>query len=361
MGGDRRRHDRQRPAARVAERRTDRATPGILRCEGERGSGQANDVQERDIEVGVEQDGDRVEDAAAGRGHAHAARRRPRPRRAHWSRRSHSATTKPVPTDDRPQVAAETLSVLASATCGDRPRRGIGRPIDRRPGQRLEADEDVGEPGVVEPAAEPDGDLGRWREDRGHRPDGGRAAGGLGQAGHRAFGQEAAREPHDQQCLDRPEAGAHRPVGRPEQAVAEPPGDRAADARADRFADGDRADQGGKDDERPEDRVDLAECVAEERQGVEDGRASRGWRPSSPRTCGIAPERQPRMAATTTSSSVTASMGFTGRSSHRPAEGALGASAGRSAGVPEPASRPRSGQATVIVIGAAPPVVSLMV
>src|SRR5688572_21339647 len=54
--------------------------------------------------------------------------------------------------------------------------------------------------------------------------------------------------------------------------------------------------------------------------------------PRSPRTCGIAPERHPRMAATTTSRSVTASMGFTARSSHRPAEAALAPRPGRWSG-----------------------------
>ncbi len=255
VAGDRRRHDRQRPATGVAECRADRATPGILRREGERGSGQAIDVEERDIEVRVEQDGDRVEHAAARRGHAHSACARP----GHDVRVGDDVVIgDDEPGPDRRQAAGggRDLERARFGDLRDRPRRGIGRPIDRRPGQRLEADEDVGEPRVVEPAAEPDGDLGRWRKDRGHRPDRGRAAGGLGQARHRPFGQQAAGEPHDQQRLDRAEAGAHRPVGRPEQPVPESPGQRAADVRADRFAEGDRADQDGKDDDRPEGGVD---------------------------------------------------------------------------------------------------------
>src|SRR3954470_12407495 len=57
--------------------------------------------------------------------------------------------------------------------------------------------------------------------------------------------------------------------------------------------------------------------------------------PRRPVTCGIAPDRQPRMRATTIRSSVSASIAFTARSSHRPRARALRGS--------EVAGPPRSG------------------
>ena len=66
------------PAARVAERRPERAAardPSAANASAERP--EAVDVEQRDVEVRVEQDRDRVEDAAARRGDADAARARP--------------------------------------------------------------------------------------------------------------------------------------------------------------------------------------------------------------------------------------------------------------------------------------------
>ena len=185
-------------------------------------------MEDGDVEVRVEQDRHGIEDAPARRVDPHAVGVRPGD---DVRVGDHVVVGDDEPGPDRREAAGRRRD-LERAGLGDGrdgARRGIGRPVDRRPGQRLEADEDVGQAGVVQPTAEPDGDLGRWRQDRGQGPDRGRGAGRLGQARDRTLGQEAAGEPDDEQRLDDPEARADRPVGGAEQAVAEPAGHAAAE------------------------------------------------------------------------------------------------------------------------------------
>ena len=190
-------------------------------------------------------------------------------------------------------------------------------------GQRLEADEDVRQTGRVEPAAEPDGDLGRRRQDAGHGPDRGRTAGGLGQARDRSLGQQAARQPDDEQGLGDTEARPGGPVGGPEQAGPE----LAASARPIAAPiDSPRATaQTSPMSTTNGRRVGSSPLRRSARNGsARMARTPPPIAPIRPVTCGIAPDRQPRMRATTIRSSVMASIAFTRRSSHRPSGRAPG-------------------------------------
>ena len=191
------------------------------------------------------------------------------------------ATTKPVPTVEKPQVAAETLSVLASAAAAIA--RAVGS-VGRSTGgpERLEADEDVGQPGRVEPAAETDRELGRWRQDGGHRPDRRRVAGHRRQARDRAHRQQAPRQPDDEERLDDPETGPDRPICGAQEPVTEPPRERPAHGGAERFADGDRAHETAQDDDRPEGRIDARQRVGQRGEG-HDGSHPSGDRPEQTR------------------------------------------------------------------------------
>ena len=186
--------------------------------------------------------------------------------------------------------------MLASAAAAMALAAGSFGPVDGRRGDRFEADEDVGQAGRVEPAAEPDRDLGRWREDAGHRADRGRAAGRLGEAGNGSLGQQAAGEPDDEQDLDGSEAGARRSVGGAEEPGPEPGREPAPDRRADRFADGHGADEADEDEERAIAGFELGQRVGEEGQGEdrEDAAADRPEQPGDLRDGARAPAEDQR-------------------------------------------------------------------
>ena len=176
------------------------------------------------------------------------------------------AMTKPVPTDERPQVAAVTLNVLASATAAMARAVGSLGWSTGGAGSGSKPTKTSGRPVVSSQPPSPIGDLGGRREDAGHRADRGRAAGRLGQARDRTLGQQAAGQPDDEQDLDDAEACAGGPVSGPEKAGTQLGRDRAADGGADGLAEGDRADEPDEDDERPDGRVELREELGEVRE-----------------------------------------------------------------------------------------------
>ena len=165
-------------------------------------------------------------------------------------------------------MLASASSAIARAVAS------VGR-VDRRAGQGLEADEDLGQPGRVEERAELRRDLGRWRQGGVQRPDRRGRLGGLGQARDRPDRQQAAGQPDDEQCL----GGAGEPAGDPVRRARGRPSPRAraiiaADGRPERFADPDREEEAGQHDERPQSRPGAVERLDEEGQGEHDDRAA---------------------------------------------------------------------------------------
>ena len=163
-----------------------------------------------------------VEQAVVGRGDADRPPVAPRRRRGRWSRRSCAGRRSPVPTDSKPQAAAETLTVLGTAPwasvagggvaragrwaapgCGSKPTKTAGRPVLSRSRPSSTANSDgAGSSGL------------RTRMAR-------RRLGRLGQARDRAEGDEAADEPDDEEGLRHPDEGAEDPVRRAEDAGPE--------------------------------------------------------------------------------------------------------------------------------------------
>ena len=303
--GDRRRHDRQRAAARVAERRPDRATlrdPSGRRRAAR--SAESVDVEEGDVEVRVEQDRDGVEDAAARRGHADAARARA----GHDVRVGHDVVVgDDEPGPDRRQAAGRGRD-LERARLGDLRRsparrdRPAGRPA--APGSGSKPTKTSGSPVVVEPAAEPDGDLGRRRQDR--RPSSGPrssrrrsrpgAAPALRPAGCRratrsaAPGRRRSRRPPSGRP---PRAARSRAAGPPRGRCVAPTDSPMATApiRPTRTTNGRKAGSS------------PSSGSAEERQGEIDGRAAADGPERARRPAGSRPSasrgwpRRPRAAA----------------------------------------------------------------
>ena len=209
--------------------------------------------------------------------------------------------------------------MLASAAAAIARAPRVARQVDRRRGQRLEADEHVGQAGRVEPAAETDGDLGRRRQERSRSS--GRRSTPPAVSARRGSGPSARRLPASHTMSSAwmpPEAGAGGPVGSPEEAVAEALGRHATDARAERLADADRADEGDQDDDRPEGGSIAASgsaSVGRSRMRARRRRSRRG----DPRPAGSRPSASRGCSATTMSRSVErVESGSPRRSSHRP-------------------------------------------
>ena len=164
-------------------------------------------------------------------------------------------------------VAADTLTVLGSAIAASRWTSGSSGSVDWRRRQRLEADEQVGQAGVVEEPRE------RRRRSRSGRAGSRRAPRtnerGLGLAGEgraRAGGEQPAGQPDDEQCLRRRRrtrrARGRSPRTRPSPSMAAA---RPTHRRADRLADPDREQDAAEHDERAKRRVDRGERLLEVR------------------------------------------------------------------------------------------------
>ena len=181
-----------------------------------------------------------------------------------------------MPVETRPQAVARTTSVLASAAWAIRSACVSDRPVHRRGGERLEADEHLRQAGGVEPGGELVDIRRRRREHRADGPDHERSLGLGGHLGDRSGGQQPTDEPHDEEPLGEAGQRASEPVEPAQDALVETPADRRAEARADGLADPDREEQGDEHADRPQRGVDTGQEVVEERQRQDDDDAPGG-------------------------------------------------------------------------------------
>ena len=216
---------------------------------------QIGHAQQRDVELGIEQDRRRVV-------------------RPGWAVHADRPTAgddvgvgQDVPGRDHEPAAGRLEAArarldLQRARLGhgrDRPRLRIIGPLDGRSRERLEPDEHVGEPRRVQQAPECERQLGRGRQGCIEGPDDRRGLGCLGEAGHRADREQPTGQPQHQDCLGAGDQSAAQPVDAAEDAAPHPRAQPRADRRSDRLADDDRSEQADQDEERPDRRVDIGE------------------------------------------------------------------------------------------------------
>ena len=246
--------------------------------------------------------------------------------------------------------------MLASATRRDRPRRGsVGRSTGGA-GQRLEADEHVGQAGASSQPPSPTAiSVGGGRIAVNVRT----AVESAAVSARRGTGPSASRLPasHTMRSAWAAPKPAPTPVRRAQQAVAEPAGRRRAERRADRFTDRDRADQAAEHDDRAETRVDRRRAGRRAYGSGRIGDAPPATAPSEPDDL-----RERARAQAEDDGDDDEQERDDVEGVHRP---------DRRTGRPKPppggqarvgrSATAGSGQSTVTSIGAAPPVVSLIV
>ena len=127
-----------------------------------------------------------------------------------------------MPRDTASHVDAVTLTTLGMASRASCLDERIVRQVDGRGRDRLEADEEIGQPGVVEQPRELTGHLRRRRQHAVEAAEHERRLGLGGKRRARSGREQAAGEPDDQQRLGRADERAQHPVELPEDALAEP-------------------------------------------------------------------------------------------------------------------------------------------